>query len=286
MYGKTLRYLRFKLRTFGSGQPNQGHLDDIIGAIHALTPCAWFNCMETDTMEWMQHTQALLKILEVYGWETINPSTVRSFYYNWKYRAVFDSLSQRIQVSFRTAPADTEFSCNSTSFLADYALEVPGLLSRSDRIFRASRSKTVGKHTVLRLLTDIETCIAKFKRWHLSWIKSFPPRPHYRTVSTRNFQAFRTLCGQLFGVFPTAYDFSHPVHERDFRILSICLLNLDQVTLNIHSAFPDFCNGKQLELQLRSAEYDAATCAADLWLVLSSQPNLGVTLLQMMPGIL
>ena len=273
MYGKTIRYLRIKVQNISPYEPNQSQLEDIVGAIYALTPCAWFNCLETDSLEWMRHTQALLRILEVYGWESI-PSTARLFYYNLKYRSFFDSMSQRIAVSFREPPSSVLCS-NSASFVMNYALDVPGLLWRSDQIFRASRSKTVHHCVVLRLLRDIGACIAKLKQWHLDWIKSFPPRPHYRTVSTRTFTSFRSLCGKFYGVFPTAYDFSHPYHERDFRILCICLLNLDQATMNIFQAFPDFCTGPQLDIQLRAAEYDAATCAADLCMLIpwTTQPQ-------------
>lgn len=275
MYGKTMRYLRMKVRDIGAGRPSQDQLEDITGAIHALTPCAWFNCMQADNLEWMSHTQALLKILEVYGWESINPSTVRSFYYNWKHRAFFDSLSQRVKVKFPEPPANMHIPCNSTAFLTDYALDVPGLLWRSDKLFRASQSGTVDRSSVLLLLMQIGACTARFKRWHLEWVKSFPPRPHYRTVSTRTFKSFPSLCGDYFGLFPTAYDFSHPHHERDFRILSICLLNLDQATMNIFQAFPDFCSGDELDVQLRSAEYDAATSAADLCMLIpwATQPQ-------------
>ena len=268
MYGKTLHYLRMKVRTLSSGPVNQAHLDDIIGGIHALTPCAWFKCMETDSLEWMRHTRAILKIPEAYGWDAINPATVRSFYYNWKYRAFFDSLSQRTQISFPSPSPSMDGLFNSSTFLTDYALGVPGLLCRSDQTFRASKSGTVSRCTVLRLLTEIEACVSKLKLCNLQWIKSFPPKPHYKTVSTRNFKAFRTLCGDLADVFPIAYDFSHPLHEGDLRVLCMCLLNLDQAIMNIHQAFPDFCTGEQLELQLRAAEYDAATCAADLCMLI------------------
>ena len=257
-----------------SGQLDRTALDDIVGAVHVLTACSWFNCLGTDSLEWVRHTQALLKILEVYGWESLNPSTARSFYVAWKYRAFLEGLVHKRPLPFKEPPKSVNASLP-TSFLGDYALGIPGLLWRGEKIFQQANTKTVPRRIVMALLTEIEKSISKLKQWHLQWTKSFPPRPHYRTVATRSFQHFGSLAGDLLSVFPTAYDFTHPIYERDFRMLCICLLHLDQVIINIHYAFPDFCTGNEFHLQLRSAEYDAETCAADLCMLLpwSTQPQ-------------
>lgn len=117
--------------------------------------------------------------------------------------------------------------------------------------------------------------IALFKKWHLAWVKSSPARPRQRIVSARYFSAFRGISKHHFGVFPTASDFSHAAHERDYRILNICLLNLDEAVMDNHAAFPGYCSSSEMQLQLRAAEYDAATCAAELCMVVpwSSQPG-------------
>ena len=264
MYGQTIKYLRMRLDSIASGHPDRTALDDIVGAIHILTACSWFNCLETDSMEWIRHTQGLLKILEVYGWESLNPSTARSFYTTWKYRAAQEGLNQRRTLPFKELPTDIDTPSRPISFLANYALEITGTLWCSEKIFQQGRLKAVPRRTVLALLTEIEKGIARLKQWHLEWMKSFPPRPHYKTVSTKTFKHFGSLSGDLLTVFPTSYDFSHPHHERDFRMLVICLLRLDQAVMSIHQAFPDFCTGNEFTLQFRSAEYDAETCAADL----------------------
>ena len=268
MYGQTIKYLRMRLDSIASGHSDRTSLDDIVGAIHILTACSWFNCLETDSLEWICHTQALLKILEIYGWEALNPSTARSFYATWKSRAAQESLNQRRTLPFKELPKTIDTSSRSISFLTDYALEITGLLWRSEKIFQQGRLNTVPRRTILALLTEIEKGISRLKQWHLEWMKSFPPRPHYKSVSTKTFEHFGTLAGDLLTVFPTSYDFSHPHHERDFRMLCICLLRLDQAVINIHQAFPDFCTGSEFTLQLRSAEYDAETCAADLCMLI------------------
>jgi hypothetical protein len=128
-------------------------------------------------------------------------------------------------------------------------------------------------HTSPSLGYLLTLCPPTFR--HLQWTRTFGPRPHYRTVATRTFPHFGSLAGDLLTVFPTAYDFSHPHHERDFRMLCICLLHLDQAIINIHRAFPNFCTGNEFNLQLRSAEYDAETCATNLCMLLpwTTQPQ-------------
>ena len=102
-----------------------------------------------------------------------------------------------------------------------------------------------------------------------------PPRPHYRTVSTKTFKGFKSLCGEHINTFPSAYEFSNPQHERDLRIYSMCVLNLDQAVMDINAAFPEHCRSDQLKLQLREAECDAATCATDLCMLIpwDTQPE-------------
>lgn len=125
------------------------------------------------------------------------------------------------------------------------------------------------------LLTEIGALTAILKKWHLAWTKSSSPRPRQKIVSARHFQHFRAISRQHFGVFPTASDFSSTAHERDYRILNICLLNLDEAVIDIHAMFPEYCSSSEMQLQLRAAEYDAATCAAELCMVVpwSSQPH-------------
>lgn len=268
MYGNALRYLSTKIRHVSPATPDPTQLDDIIGAIQALTPCAWFKCVEADHLDWMRHTRAMLNILEVYGWKAIRPSTRRAFYYNWKYRSFFDSITRRTKVSFTEPPSDSATVDLSSSFVSDYAFDVSGLLWRADRFLQISKSKSLQPYMVIRLLTELGVCIAKMKHWYLQWTKHFPPRPHLRTTGTHNFKSFAALSGQYFGVFPMAYDFSSAQHERDFRILCICLLNLDQAIMDLNRAFPKHCKDPQLQLQLREAEYDAATCATDLCMII------------------
>ena len=273
MYGEAIRELNMRIQTTRPNQPSS--LDDVIGAIQALTPCAWFKCVEAKNLDWMQHTAAVLNILDVYGWQAISPSTRRAFYYNWKYRSFFDSLNKRTEVSFKEPPADPGTIDLSSSFLTDYAFDVSGLLWRSDRFLQARKSRKVNQYMVVRLLTELGRCVGRLKHWYLLWIKQFPPKPHIRTVGTHNFQAFTSLCGKHYGVFPMAYEFSNTLHERDFRIFCLCLLNLDLAIIDVHHAFPQHCEGAELQLQLREAEYDAATCATDLCMLIpwSTQPQ-------------
>ena len=211
----------------------------------------------------------------MYGWEAIKPATRSALYCNWKYRAFFDSLNSRVKLSYREPPPRATTFDPVSSFLSEYAFGVPGLLWRSDQFLRASKNKEVDQYMVLRLLTELGICIGRLKHWHLMWTQGFHSRPHYRTVATSTFKTFRTLCGNFYDVFPMAYDFSCPEYETDFRILCLCLLDLDQAIMDINKAFPQHCQGLQLELQLRTAENDAATCAADLCMLIpySSQPH-------------
>ena len=151
------------------------------------------------------------------------------------------------------------------------------MLQHSDTFLAAARRKKPREVQVTALRTEIGALIALLKKWHLAWTKTSAPRQRHRIVSTKHFSNFRSVSKDYFGVFPTASEFSHPAHERDFRILNICLLNLDEAIMDIHAAFPDHCAGSEILLQLRTAEYDAATCAAELCMVVpwSSQPSNG-----------
>ena len=165
MYGKTIGYLRVRLDSIASGRLDRNSLEDVVGAVHVLTACSWFNCLDTDSLEWVRHTQALLKILEVYGWNSLNPSTARSFYTAWKYRAFLESLTQKRILPFKEPPRAIQSSSRPVSFLTDYAIEIPGLLWRSQKMLEQAHLKTINRRKVLNLLTELEKCIAKLKQW-------------------------------------------------------------------------------------------------------------------------
>ena len=95
-----------------------------------------------------------------------------------------------------------------------------------------------------------------------------PVRPPYRTIGTKQFKAFRTLCGEQFSTFPLAYDFARPEHELDMRSYLMCVLSLDRAIMAINEAFPEHCNSAQLKVQLREAERDAETCAGELCMLI------------------
>ena len=276
MYGKALRLLNMRLQRMRPDRPSQTQLDDVIGAIQAITPCAWFTCVEADSLDWKRHTGAVLNIIDVYGWKAISPPKRRAFYYNWKFRSFFNSLCTRTKFEFKEPPLDAGTMDLASSFLTDHAFDVSGLLWRCDKFLRAARSKSVESYMIIRILTELGICVARLKDWYLQWVKHFPKdNPHFRTVGTHNYASFSSLCGEHFGTFPMAYNFSGGQHERDFRVLCICLLNVDIAIMDINRAFPQYCKSAQLQLQRREAEYDAATCASDLCMVIpwSTQPE-------------
>ena len=148
-------------------RPDPGLLDDVIGAIHALTPCAWFQCtVGNESLEWMGHTQAMLQIAASFG-SSIRASTRQVLEYNWTYRAFFNSLSKRVPVTFKGKWTHRSTFDLSSNFLTEYALDVPGLLWRCDKFLQLSRRKGIDKHIILRLLTEIGICIARLKHWFL-----------------------------------------------------------------------------------------------------------------------
>lgn len=165
MYGKTISYLRARLDSVASGQLDRNCLEDVVGAVHVLTACSWFNCLDTDSLEWVRHTQALLRILEVYGWGSLNPSTAHSFYMSWKYRAFLESLTQKRTLTFREPPRTIDTSNRPSCFLTDYAIEIPGLLWRSQKMYQQAHLKIIPRRKVLGLLTEMEKCIARLKQW-------------------------------------------------------------------------------------------------------------------------
>jgi hypothetical protein len=65
LYSQTMRMLGAKIRTIGESTPSPEHLDDVIGAIHALTACSWFSCVGVGALDWTKHAQALLRVLKV-----------------------------------------------------------------------------------------------------------------------------------------------------------------------------------------------------------------------------
>lgn len=264
-----------KLRLSPGRRPSQAQLDDIAGAIYALTTSAWFTNVEAGRLDWIRHIEGLLKIIGAYGWQNIDPRLAGALYYNYKFKVFFTSLLRRSKAAIRERPSDLPALDSSTSFLRDYALHVTGLLGRSDKIVQAGQTQDetdnpVTAHVAMRLLTELNGGISRIKRWHLQWIKNsqMHPRPYFRLVTTTTFTHFRSLCGPHFGVFPMAYEFTQAQHENDFRVMSVCLLNLNQAIMDVHQAFPEYCDSTQLQLQLRSAEYDGETCAADLCMLI------------------
>lgn len=66
MYRSTMQLLGARIRAVGeSTTPRPDHLDDIIGAIHALTATSWFRCVGAGALDWTRHAQALLRVLKV-----------------------------------------------------------------------------------------------------------------------------------------------------------------------------------------------------------------------------
>lgn len=65
MYSQTMRMLGATIRAIGEATPPPEQLDDIIGAIHALTACSWFRCVGVGALDWTKHAQALLRVLKV-----------------------------------------------------------------------------------------------------------------------------------------------------------------------------------------------------------------------------
>jgi len=207
----------------------------------------------------------------VYGWNAIPARTRQIFHYNWKYRAFWDGISRRKKVELSDLTTESARQ-DPSSRLLDLGFNTCGVLEKSDKFLLAR--KRPRDTQVFAILTEIGALIALLKKWHLSWIKSSPPRPRHKIVSARHFSSFRGVSKEFHGVFPTASDFSHAAHERDYRILNICLLNLNQAIMDVQAAFPD-TSGPEMQAQLRSAEYDAATCASELCSVVpwSAQPG-------------
>ena len=185
-----------------------------------------------------------------------------------------DGISRRVKVDYED-PTTENIPRDLSIALLDLGLKTCELLARSDEFLASSRRKRPKELQVTAFLTEIGALVALLKKWHLAWIKTSLSQPRQKMVSARYFDAFRAISKEHFGVFPTAFDFSNTAQERDFRILNICLLNLDEAIMDIHAAIPEYCSSSEMQLQLMAAEYDAATCAAELCMVVpwSSQPS-------------
>jgi hypothetical protein len=83
----------------------------------------------------------------------------------WKYRAFLESLTQKRTLLFKEPPKTIDTSNRPASFLTDYAIEIPGLLWRSQKMFQQAHLKAIHRSKVLGLLTQMEKCIAKLKQW-------------------------------------------------------------------------------------------------------------------------
>ena len=167
MYGDALACLNSRVGALDHQRPDPDLLDDVIGAIHALTPCAWFQCtVGNESLEWMGHTEAMLQIAASFG-SFIRASTRQVLEYNWTYRAFFNSLSKRVPVTFKGRWTRRGAFDLSSHFLTEYALDVPGLLWRCDKFLQASRRKGIDKYIISRLLTELGICIARLKHWFL-----------------------------------------------------------------------------------------------------------------------
>lgn len=171
MYHDVCSYLNIIMKKLNPMQFSKTGLDDVIRTLHALTSCARFSCIQSQEFEWMQHTRTTLQIIDVFGWDAISLPTKQALFYNWKCRAFFEGLMRREKVIF-TEPTTPFMNEPDPAILNEHALEIPGLLWRSDQFLAASQSKNISSYVVIRLLTEMGLRISGLKQWYLQWMKN------------------------------------------------------------------------------------------------------------------
>ena len=260
MYGKAIQLLSFKVGSICRMPLNHAHLEDVVGAIHTLIICAWFDCIGASPGVWVRHCQGLNNILRRYGCDSISSSFRRAVRNDWHVRILCISIGARRSVPVLNRARDKNKT--GTSFLNDSALQVPRLLERTDMLILNAEAGTSSDADVIDLLTALGRSVLSIKQYHLRWADEMPPR--FRTVSTKTFNDFKRLCGTLIDTFPSAYTFTQPQFESNFRVSFLCLIELEQAIMNIHEAYPEICTEAMFKLQLDVAKCEAGVAADGL----------------------
>ena len=115
---------KWRARDHGSEILQHGQLDEIVGAIQTLIPCARLDCVGTSKSDWVRHSQGLNKIVEIYSWDSVSPHVRERFYNHWERRAFWSTMAQRMRVPLET-PRGLARIEDDGSFLKSSAFEVP-----------------------------------------------------------------------------------------------------------------------------------------------------------------
>ena len=259
LYGQAIRRLNEKISLVSrQRQPQQSQLDEVVGAINALVPCAWFDCIGAGKSEWLRHSEGLNQIMDTYGRQMLSPGVRDQFYHHWERRVFTNRLFQRKTLP-KTILRSRKGRHDNPDFFKECAIPIPGLLDRTDSLLKMNAGKKQNVDAVLDLLTELGQCVAMIKRWQLHWTSEVPMT--YRVVNTESFKSFPLLCKQQIGVFPVAYSFRDPGVERNLRLSYMCLLNVLQAIVDIHEAFTAICTKVELKSQLMMAKADSKLAA-------------------------
>lgn len=263
MYSRVARAISRRLRRL-SVISRSGCLDDLFGGIHALITCGFFSGLNISPQDREQHVQGLENMTRVISNEQMSVGVKEAFKHKWGRQGFWLAIKQRkhlCKVDCRIDFVDRWRITDSES-LSRLACEVPSLLERADELSRRPALRRVKQEEVLALLTELEATTARLKKWQSQWEAAIPVPYHLR--STRSFEAFRGISGQYFEVFKTAYAFSNPANERDFRVLQICLLSLDLTIVQLHKMFRRLLIDAAVRTQLKRAEFGAELAAEAL----------------------
>ena len=169
-YDRSLQLLRHQIRGLHPTNFNEDQLHDITGALYALTCISAFDCVQTDSKDWMQYTRGILQIAENFGPQSIHPPSALANHYGLRHIAFSEALIRRQPVKLMPVPAS--IPQGSPDSLLSHATEVPGLLRQCDRAVEKSARDRLAPLAVLFLLTEIERCLSRLKQWFLEWVKS------------------------------------------------------------------------------------------------------------------
>lgn len=251
LYGRALWSIQRQLSTSTVAK------DSVLGAVSVVGLCEYINSKRHDDSAYMTHVEGLLAMFKARGARSIQAGPRRRFFLRTTVlMALRTGLVSRKALVFEQ-PSWVAAAGEDFNLFTRNAMRASGALERCDTLLEAGDAPK----KAIRLVIEILRLKAGLHAGLEDWCAAANEAP-YHVVCTSAFADFNDLCGDLAGVFPTAYRFSSfmaaVVHTQYWN----SLLVLDQAILDLHHAY-DYAFIDST-LQRKVIEREASNCADDL----------------------
>lgn len=190
LYGKSLNRLAIDLH-----RQDLRHSDDVLASTIVLSICELYEEISQSSGGWVRHVDGTNQILKIRGPKNIKSDLALALYSNARNNALVQGLISR-KASYMETPGwrNLESTWKPLSFSAlfyDSAIQVPGLLERTDALL-AKADATLEVINVL--LTDLSTLETNLRKWFETWESSTGGRPLRILRPVGHFVHFSTHC--------------------------------------------------------------------------------------------